>query len=119
MVTSASIAQTTSSQPSASLMANLRTELMRHTPFAQMESAHVDRFIAATQQVYYAPDETVLAPDDGVPKHLIYIRQGHITGRRGVDQAMGGFEYDAGDLFPVQLQRPTGRTKTHFVCCFR
>ncbi|MFM2275343.1 MAG: hypothetical protein RL211_1215 [Pseudomonadota bacterium] len=101
MVTSASIAQTTSSQPSASLMANLRTELMRYTPFAQMELAHVDRFISATQQVYYAPDETVLAPDDGVPKHLIYIRQGHITGRRGGDETVGGFEYDAGDLFPV------------------
>jgi len=115
---SASPANTTaSSQPSASLLANLRVELMRHTPFAQMLPAHVDRFIAASQQIYYAPEETVLTPADGVPKHLIYIRQGHITGRRGTDEATGGFEYEAGDLFPVgavMAERPVSATyKTH------
>jgi len=89
------------SQPSANLMTNLRIELMRHTPFAQMQPAHVDRFIAASQQIYYAPEETVLSPDDGVPRYLIYIRQGHITGWRGTDGTAAGFEYDTGDLFPV------------------
>ena len=89
------------SQPSASLFGNLRTELMRHAPFAQMPAAQVDRFIAACQQVYFAPGETVLTPADGVPRHLIYIRQGHITGRRNADTSQPGFEYDAGDLFPV------------------
>lgn len=113
MVTSASIVRPAAHQPSASLVANLRTELIRCAPFAQMQAAHVDRFIAATQQVYFAPEETVLSPDDGPPKHLIYIRQGHITGRRGTDETIGGFEYDAGDLFPVgavMASRPVAAT---------
>jgi CBS domain-containing protein len=88
-------------QPSPSLMGNLRTELMRQVPFAQMQAAHVDQFLAACQQAYYAPGETVLSPADGAPSHLIYIRQGHITGRVGGDDKAAGFEYDAGDIFPV------------------
>ena len=47
MVTSASIVRPAAHQPSASLVANLRTELIRYAPFAQMQAAHVDRFIAA------------------------------------------------------------------------
>ena len=89
------------SQPSASLVSNLRTELMRHAPFAQMPAPQVDHFIAACQQAYYAPGETVLAPADAAPAHLIYLRQGHVTGRVGGPDAPSGFEYDAGDLFPV------------------
>ena len=64
-------AATAVSQPSASLMTNLRTELMRHAPFAQMPQSQVEQFIAASQQVYYAPGETVLAPEEGAPRHLI------------------------------------------------
>jgi CBS domain-containing protein len=88
-------------QPSTGLLAQLRAELMRHAPFGQMQPAHVERFIAAAEQVYHAPGDTVLSPDDGPPTHLICIRQGQVTGRRGDSDAAGGFEYDAGDLFPV------------------
>ncbi|MBK7474281.1 MAG: CBS domain-containing protein [Betaproteobacteria bacterium] len=90
-----------SSQPSPSLLGNLRAELMRHPPFAQMQPAHVDRFIAAAEQVYYAPGETVMTPADGPPTHLTYIRQGYITGRHGDDDKTPGFEHEAGALFPV------------------
>jgi len=90
-------------QPSPSLIGNLRAELVRHAPFAQMPPAHVDRFLAASEQAYYAPGETVLSPADGPPTHLICIRQGHITGRVGAggDDQATGFEYDEGDIFPV------------------
>ena len=90
-----------STQPSPSLLGNLRTELMRHAPFAQMQVPHVDQFLAACKQAYFAPGETVLSPADGAPAHLVYIRQGHITGRVGGDEQAAGFEYDAGDIFPV------------------
>ena len=88
-------------QPSASLLAQLRAELARYAPFAQMLPAHVERFISAAEQVYHAPGDTLLAPADGPPTHLVCIRQGHVTGRRGDSETAGGFEYDAGDLFPV------------------
>lgn len=87
--------------PSASLMAQLRAELMAHVPFAQMKPAEVERFIAAAQQVYFAPDETLLSPESGVATQLLYLRQGSVTGRRGLADAAGGFQYEPGDLFPV------------------
>ena len=38
----------------------------------------------------------------GVVPCLFYIRQGAVTGTRGLAEQMGGaFEYEAGDLFPV------------------
>ena len=93
--------------PSANLLLNLRRELMQRAPFAQMAPDHVDRFIAESQQAYYAPDEQVLAPDSGPVTALLYIRAGSITGRRGLADlaaaagSAGAFEYLAGDLFPV------------------
>jgi CBS domain-containing protein len=87
--------------PSASLLANLRSELMAHAPFAQMKPEEVDRFVAAAEQTYYAPDETVMSPESGVATQLLYVRQGSVTGRRGLADAAGGFQYEAGDLFPV------------------
>jgi CBS domain-containing protein len=87
--------------PSTSLLANLRSELMAHAPFAQMKPDEVDRFVAAAEQAYYAPDEIVLSPESGVATQLLYVRQGSVTGRRGLADAAGGFQYEAGDLFPV------------------
>ena len=100
-------------QPSPSLLGNLRTELMRHVPFGQMLPAHVDQFLAGAEQAYYAPGETVLSPADGAPRHLLLIRQGHITGRVGGDNQAAGFDYDAGDIFPVGAvmgERPVAAT---------
>jgi CBS domain-containing protein len=87
--------------PSASLLANLRSALSRFAPFAQMTPAHVNRFIVESEQAYYAPGETVLAPDMGAVTHLLLVRSGRITGRRGLAETAGGVEYEAGDLFPV------------------
>ncbi|RZU00606.1 DUF294 nucleotidyltransferase-like domain-containing protein [Rivibacter subsaxonicus] len=90
-----------STAPSASLLANLREELVRYAPFAQMQLEHVERFLAAARQAYYAPGEQLLAPADGVVEHLYLVRQGRVTGRRGLAETAGGFQMEAGDLFPV------------------
>lgn len=87
--------------PSSSLLANLRGELSAHVPFAQMAPREIERFLAAAEQVYFAPDETVMSPGSGPATHLLYVRQGSVTGRRGLAEAAGGFQYEAGDLFPV------------------
>jgi len=87
--------------PSTSLVANLRSELMRHPPFSQMQPGHVDRFVAASTQAYFEPGEVLLAPSHGAVGHLHYIRRGSVCGRQGLAEAQGGFEYEAGDLFPV------------------
>ena len=99
--------------PSASLLANLRTALMRSPPFAQMPAAQVDAFIAQSQQLYFAPDEVVLAPAHGPVQGLLLVRQGSVTGRQGPATLPGAFEYVAGDLFPVGAvlaERPVSST---------
>ncbi len=87
--------------PSPSVLANLRAELRLHPPFSQMQDAHVDQFLRDACQVYYAPGEVVLEPASGVAEHLVYVRQGSITGARGVAETTGGIHYEPGDLFPV------------------
>lgn len=90
-----------SMSPSSSLVANLRAELMRFAPFAQMSAPQVDRFVAACSQAYFEPGEVVLSPASGVVGHLLFIRRGSVSGRRGLAETGGGFEYEAGDVFPV------------------
>lgn len=94
-------APATQSEPSISLLGNLRTELMRYAPFSQMQPADVERLLGAAEQVYFAPGEIVLSPADGPARYLVCIRQGHVTGQRSPDEPPDGFEYEAGDLFPV------------------
>ena len=91
--------------PSTSLLNNLRAELMRFAPFAQMDPAHVDRFVVGSTQCYFEPGEVVLEPTHGAVKQLLFIRRGSVSGRQGLarlaDENGGGLEYESGDLFPV------------------
>jgi CBS domain-containing protein len=87
--------------PAASLVEHLRQELVRFVPFSQMDAAHVDRFIAASSQCYYEPGEVVLEPAQGVVTHLLFIRRGSISGRRGGDETQPAHEHEAGDLVPI------------------
>ncbi len=88
--------------PSSSLLANLRQELMRHPPFAQMQAGDVDYFLIHSRQNYFAPDEILIAPDNGLVKQLFFIRQGAVIGERGLAELSGGaFHYEPGELFPI------------------
>lgn len=86
---------------STHLAADLHGELRRRPPFSQMAREHVERFIAAAQPVHLLPGQTVYAPDGGAVHDLLWIRRGTVTGRRGHDDERSGFQYEAGDLFPV------------------
>lgn len=71
-------------------------------PFAQMDDAAIDFFLAHAQQRCYAPGETLVAPADGPVAHLFYIRQGAVRGVKGVAEAAGAaIGYETGDLFPT------------------
>jgi CBS domain-containing protein len=88
--------------PSPSLLANFRLELAVHAPFAQMEPGAVDFFLAHCEQHYYAAGDVLVQPRDGVVQQIYYIRQGAVTGVRGLADLSGGaFEYEAGALFPL------------------
>jgi CBS domain-containing protein len=88
--------------PSSSLLTNLRQELMRHPPFAQMQAGDVDFFLSHSRENYYAPGETLIEPDSGLVEQLFFIRQGAVIGERGLAELSGGaFHYEPGELFPV------------------
>ncbi|HET9977084.1 MAG TPA: DUF294 nucleotidyltransferase-like domain-containing protein [Burkholderiaceae bacterium] len=87
--------------PASSLVAHLRTELQVHAPFAQMAAADVDRFIAASSQAYFEPGEVVLSPASGPVTALHCIRRGRVSARHDRADAQGGYEFEAGELFPV------------------
>ena len=87
--------------PAHSLLANLRAELAKVPPFSLMQARHVDTFITAASQTYHAPGEVVIEPASGPVRALLFIRQGSVSGRKGLAETTGQFEYAAGDLFPV------------------
>ena len=87
--------------PSTGLLAQLRSELMQVLPFARMSAAHVEQFIAAAQQAYFAPGEVLLDPATGPVPELHYVRQGSITAQAAPDDGSGPIEYGAGELFPI------------------
>ncbi|WP_341910643.1 DUF294 nucleotidyltransferase-like domain-containing protein [Polaromonas sp. YR568] len=88
--------------PSSSLLANLRQELMRHPPFAQMQAGDVDFFLKHARQNYFAPEEILIEPESGPVTELFFIRQGAVIGERGLAELSGGaFHYEPGELFPV------------------
>ena len=88
--------------PSVSLLSNFRQELARFTPFSSMAVADLDFFITHTVQQYFAPGEKMVDPSSGAVTQLFFIRQGAVTGKRGLADLSGGaFQYEAGDMFPV------------------
>ncbi|MFY7863551.1 DUF294 nucleotidyltransferase-like domain-containing protein [Roseateles sp.] len=87
--------------PSGSLMVQMQVELQRYAPFAQMQSAHVLQFVRHASQAYYAPGEAMLSPESGPVQHLFFVRQGAVSGQRGMAETAGGFHFEPGDFFPV------------------
>jgi hypothetical protein len=47
---------------------------MRVLPFSKMMSADVNYFLRYSIEAYFAPDEIILPPADGMPKNLYLIR---------------------------------------------
>ena len=86
--------------PSPSLLANLRAELMRKPLLLGMRVAEVDALVHGSEQVYYAPDEAIIAPEHGQVRHLYCVRSGCVTHRRPQGQG-GDFQFEAGDLVPL------------------
>jgi CBS domain-containing protein len=103
---------------STTIATALRAELQGHPPFGQMAPEHVDALLAAAREAYFAPDEVITGPDDGVAAWLYVVRQGSVSGRRG-DAAAA--EYGPGEMFPVAAvlgERPSATVFTAHEDCF-
>jgi CBS domain-containing protein len=85
-----------------SLVKNLAQQLMGELPFSAMQVQDVNYFIESSQEAYFAPDEVILTPENGVPKCLYLLRQGTVLGKRVVSKNQTiDFEVEAGQLFSV------------------
>jgi len=87
---------------SGSLVAALADRLLAFMPFCSMSRPHVERFVSQCEEQYYAPGETILQPDRGVPDSLYLIRQGEVSGERSTSDGHSVyFELEAGDMFSI------------------
>jgi len=102
-------------KPAQTVIAGIRQRLQPVAPFAQMESEHLDRLIAASEMVYFEPGQVILAPTSGVADCCHLIDRGVVRGERpdpsGVSAAT--WELNAGEMFPIGAllaQRPATTT---------
>lgn len=82
-------------------MSTLMQDLRAHPPFMQMHDADVTAFLQQAVQRYYAPDDLVVGPQQGVVREIYFVRRGAVTGTRAGAGETTPFEYAEGDLFPV------------------
>ena len=89
--------------PAPTVIAGLRQALKAHAPFAQMQDADLDEVVRTCVVRYFAPGETLLAPDAARPTHCLFVRQGSVRGVRPMPAGGGGaqWEHGPGDLFPL------------------
>jgi CBS domain-containing protein len=75
-----------------------------HVPFDRMEPAHLLWMLERMQLGYYAKDEMIISPDQGVVNHLWVIKQGEVHGEQKVADASDAdawMELGEGECFPL------------------
>ncbi|MBD3609968.1 MAG: CBS domain-containing protein [Gammaproteobacteria bacterium] len=77
--------------------------LRRHAPFKQMSQLHLDFLAKRLKLVFFAKDEIITGPDDGIASHLYIIKQGRVRGETpdGRTAEGGAWELVTGESFPV------------------
>lgn len=111
-----------STSPAPGLLSVLSAELAQYLPFAHMDAGAREFFVRHARAAYYAPDEVLLAPEQGVVQQLFFIRQGAVRSERHhADGSASAFRYEAGELFPVSAvlaQRPVSARYVAAQDCF-
>jgi CBS domain-containing protein len=79
--------------------------LRAHLPFSRMGANALEELARNLSETFFAKGEAILAPADGVPKHLLIVKQGRIRGAarpgaKGVHEDT--WEIATGDCFPIR-----------------
>src|SRR5690554_7373435 len=91
----------------------IMTFLREHAPFSSMDDTHLAHFAEHATLRFYADEDVVLSPDDGVVRRFYIVKQGRIRGERHnekEDRAETTFEISQGECFPLAAligERPT------------
>jgi CBS domain-containing protein len=75
-----------------------------HAPFDRMESAHLLWMIARMKLAYYAQNEVLVSPEQGVVERFLVIKQGMVQGEQNVAHASEAdtwLELVEGECFPL------------------
>jgi CBS domain-containing protein len=87
---------------SPQMIENWQGALARHLPFSRMPPEQLRTLVLAAEERYAPPGTPLLGPDDGIPTHLHWLRQGTVTRLRpiasGEEEAT---ELEAGSLWPA------------------
>ena len=87
-------------QNTRAIMAFLR----EHSPFSNMDDAHLAHYAEHASLRFYADGDVVLSPDDGPVQRFYVVKQGRIRGERERDrdgETETTFEISQGECFPL------------------
>lgn len=89
--------------------------LQKFPPFNQMESAHLAYLVEQCQLRFYAAEESIIKPGDGLVEYFYIVKQGRVVGERP-HSAKGGtettFEIATGECFPLAALLGERATRT-------
>ncbi len=87
--------------PSSHLLQQQLMQWRQHAPFDAMAQPALEQLLLAAEQVYFAPGERILHPEDG-PAHVLFVvKSGLVSAEHGLAELAGGWQYEAGDCFPM------------------
>ncbi len=69
-----------------------------------MATEALTSLVTAAEQVYFAPGEVILSPQQGPVQALFVVKSGCVSGQQGLaelDKPGIGWQYEAGDCFPM------------------
>ncbi len=75
-----------------------------HAPFDKMEPAHLLWMLERMQLGYYAKEEVIISPDQGVANQFLVVKQGEVHGEQKVADASDAdawMELAEGECFPL------------------
>ncbi len=90
-------------QPAPSLIASTVEDLRRHAPFDEMELATLQYLAGHLSLVYFATDQILLSPDDGVAVQMYIVQKGRIHGIESNTDSSGEsvLTLSEGECFPI------------------
>ncbi|MBB3102727.1 putative nucleotidyltransferase substrate binding domain-containing protein [Azomonas macrocytogenes] len=89
--------------------------LRKFPPFNQMENAHLAYLVENCHLRFYAAEETIVAPENGVVQYFYIVKQGRVYGERSASDTHGArstFEITAGECFPMAALLGERATRT-------
>ena len=98
--------------PPSELLRHLLDDLRQHEPFKHMGQAALRALLVGVRESYFAPDETVLAPESGVPTRLYLVRRG---AARGHADHGAVFALERGDMFSLGALLGARATRCRYV----